>query len=106
MVGTLAHVIHEDVTWRGVLLYAVLFRTFWISWTTFMLYGNASGERTRTVRLFAAMFGLAVMAASVPGLAEDALHEGLTGSHSMMANSFAVAYFVLRVLGAGSWQRG
>lgn len=105
-VGTLAHVIHENVTWRSVLLYGVLFLTFWISWTTFMLYGNASGERTRTVRLFAAMFGLAVMAASVPGVAEDALHEGLEGSHSMMANSFALAYFVLRALGAGSWRRG
>ncbi|WP_418061102.1 low temperature requirement protein A [Pimelobacter simplex] len=108
-VGTLAHVVHEDVGGRGLLLYAALFLTFWLSWTTFMLYGNASGAQTRTVRLLAGMFGLAVMAAATPGVAEEVLHHGADGAEGAgitMTNAFAVAYVVTRVIGAGAWRRG
>ena len=71
-----------------------------------MLYGNASGENTRTVRLFAGMFGLAVMAAAVPGVAEDVVHEGFEGAHFAMANAFAIAYVATRFAAAGAWKRG
>lgn len=105
-VGTIAHVVHEDVTWRSVLVYVVLFLTFWISWTTFMLYGNASGERTRTRRLFVGMFALAVMAASIPGVAEVVIHDGGESGQTTVTRVFAIAYFAARLLGAGSWKRG
>nr|WP_207769180.1 low temperature requirement protein A [Nocardioides currus] len=105
-VGTLAHVIHDDVTGASLALYAVLFLAFWLSWMSYMLYGNAAGEDTRTVRLLMGMFGLAVMAASVPGVAEDVVHEGFEGAHFAMANAFAIAYVATRFAGAGAWRRG
>ena len=42
-VAALAHVLHDDVSWRSLGLYAVLFSAFWLSWTAFMLYGNTAG---------------------------------------------------------------
>ena len=55
------------------------------------------------LRLLVGMFGLGVMAASVPGVA----HTVLEGGHEERAVTvFAVAYIVTRVYGAQSWRRG
>ena len=85
----------------------MLFLAAWLAWTTFMLYGNVSGSRTHVLRLLVGMFGLGVMAASVPGVAHAFLDSGEEGAHTTTAVTvFAVAYIVTRVYGAQSWRRG
>ena len=102
-VATLAHVVAGHPDARSIGLYAVLFLAFWLAWTTFMLYGNVAAGATRVVRLLAGMFGLGVMAASVPGVAHTLLEEG----HAHRAlNAFAIAYVATRVFGSQSWRRG
>ena len=86
-VGVLAHVLHDEVGALRLAVYVVLFLAFWLSWTCFMLYGNTAGGRTRAIRLLIGMFGLAVMAASVPGIAEDVFAEGLRGDQALICLS-------------------
>lgn len=102
--STLAHVVAGHPDGRSIGLYAVLFLAFWLGWTTFMLYGNIAADRTLVVRLLGGMFGLGVMAASVPAVGHALLEEGDHGSTAL--NVFAVAYVVTRLLGSQSWRRG
>lgn len=102
-VATLAHVLAGHPDPKAIGLYAVLFLAFWLAWTTFMLYGNVAANRTHVVRLLVGMFGLGVMAASVPGVGHVVLEGGHT-SHAL--NAFAIAYVATRIFGSQSWQRG
>src|SRR4249919_1964387 len=88
-VGALAHVLAGRLDWQALGLYTVLFLAVWLAWTTFMLYGNVAGSRTHVLRLMIGMFGLGVMAASVPGLADSVL-EGRPGGRAVTA--FTIAY--------------
>jgi low temperature requirement protein LtrA len=72
-VSALAHVLGSGLDAAALGLYALLFLTFWLSWTTFMLYSDVAADQTRVVRLLIGMFGLGVMAASVPGVAHTVL---------------------------------
>ena len=102
-VALLAHLLATELDWASLGLYAVLFLAVWLAWTTFMLYGNVAGSRTHVPRLLIGMFGLGVMAASVPGVA----HTLLDGGHEERAVTvFAVAYILTRVYGAQSWRPG
>lgn len=102
-VGTLAHVLVEDVGPRSLGLYALLFLAFWLVWTAYTLYGNVAAGSTVVVRLLVGMFGLGVMAAAVPGVAHVVLDDG----HASRAlNVFAVAYVLTRVFASQSWRRG
>ncbi len=102
-VAALAHVLGPDPGAVALGLYALLFLSFWLSWTTFMLYGNVAAGRTRVLRLLVGMFGLGVMAASVPGVAHTVLEDG----HDTLPPSvFAIAYIATRVYGSQSWRRG
>jgi low temperature requirement protein LtrA len=102
-VSALAHVLGSDLGAAALGLYALLFLTFWLSWTTFMLYSNVAADQTRVLRLLIGMFGLGVMAASVPGVA----HTVLGHSDSVRPlNVFAIAYIATRVYGSQSWHRG
>ena len=102
-VAALSHVLvlHLDATTLG--LYALLFLAFWLSWTTFMLYGNVAAGQTHVLRLMVGMFGLGVMAATVPGVAHTVLEHG---ANSLPLNVFAIAYIATRVYGSQSWRRG
>jgi low temperature requirement protein LtrA len=102
-VAALAHVLeaHLDVAALG--LYTLLFLAFWLSWTTFMLYSNVAGGRTQVVRLMVGMFGLGVMAASVPGVADSVLGHG---DSAQPLTVFTIAYIATRIFGAQSWRRG
>ncbi len=96
-VGALAHVLEAELDASSLGLYALLFLAFWLCWTTFMLYGNVAAGRTRVIRLLVGMFGLGVMAASVPGVAHTVLEEG----HSdRPLTVFTIAYIATRVYGA------
>nr|WP_237554772.1 low temperature requirement protein A [Streptomyces sp. SID4948] len=102
-VAALAHVLGSELDAAALGLYALLFLAFWLSWTTFMLYGNVAAGQTRVLRLMFGMFGLGVMAASVPGVA----HTVLGGSRSdRPLTAFAIAYIATRVYGSQSWRRG
>ncbi|WP_410606587.1 low temperature requirement protein A [Amycolatopsis sp. lyj-109] len=102
-VAALAHVLGSGPDAAALGLYTLLFLAFWLSWTTFMLYGNVAAGKTRVIRLLAGMFGLGVMAASVPGVAHAVLgHDG--DSHPSVV--FAIAYVATRLYGSWSWRRG
>lgn len=102
-VAALAHVLGSEPDAAALGLYTLLFLTFWLSWTTFMLYSNVAAGKTRVVRLMIGMFGLGVMVASVPGVAHAVLgHDG--DSHPPAV--FAIAYIATRIYGSRSWRRG
>jgi low temperature requirement protein LtrA len=102
-VSALAHVLGSGLDAAALGLYALLFLTFWLSWTTFMLYSNVAADQTRVLRLLIGMFGLGVMAASVPGVAHTVLGHG---DSVRPLNVFAVAYIATRIYGSQSWRRG
>ncbi|MFN8196174.1 MAG: low temperature requirement protein A [Nocardioidaceae bacterium] len=102
-VAMLSHVLAVQLDARSLGLYAVLFLSFWLTWTTFMLYGNIAGGGTHVARLLVGMFGLGVMAASVPGVAHALLEDGHAGRP---LHVYAIAYVATRWLGSQSWQRG
>ena len=102
-VAALAHVLGADLGAAALGLYALLFLAFWLSWTTFMLYGNVAAQKTRVIRMLVGMFGLGVMAASVPGVAHTVLEHG-EGVRAL--NVFAIAFVATRIYGSNSWRRG
>ncbi|WP_421742731.1 low temperature requirement protein A [Cellulomonas sp.] len=93
-VGQLAHLLHEDTEPTTLGLYAVLYLAFWISWAGFAVYGNIAGDDARAGVLITAMLGLAVMAASVPGI------------HESRSNAFVIAYVALRWFSGAVIARG
>jgi hypothetical protein len=60
-------------------------------------------DQTRVVRLLIGMFGLGVMAASVPGVAHTVLGDG---DSVRPLNVFAIAYIATRIYGSEAWHRG
>lgn len=102
-VSALAQVLRSELDAAALGLYALLFLAFWLSWTTFMLYSNVAADQTRVVRLLIGMFGLGVMAASVPGVAHTVLG---AGDSVRPLNVFAIAYIATRIYGSQSWRRG
>ncbi|GAA3042539.1 low temperature requirement protein A [Streptosporangium longisporum] len=102
-VAALAHVLGSEPDAAALGLYTLLFLALWLSWTTFMLYGNVAAGQTRVLRLMVGMFGLGVMAASVPGVAHTVLGHG---GDTLALDVFAIAYIATRVYGSKSWQRG
>ncbi|MFD7736026.1 low temperature requirement protein A [Kitasatospora phosalacinea] len=94
-VGQLAHLLHSGPDWAAVGQYGLLFGAFWLSWACFTVYGDVAAERTSSLALFVAMAGMAVMAAAVEGVHEDA-----------RANAFALAYVLLRWYAGRLWRQG
>ncbi|MEV0096567.1 low temperature requirement protein A [Streptomyces sp. NPDC050738] len=92
-VAQLAHLLHGEPGLADIGLYALLFLAFWTAWMCFTLYGNTAGEQMRTGTMRTGMFGLAVMAAAVPGIRED------------HAPAFAIAYVGTRLLAEHAWRR-
>jgi low temperature requirement protein LtrA len=92
-VAQLADLLHDGPGVHQAFLFAVLYYAMWSVWTSFTLYANVSGTLTRTRSMLLAMFGIAIMAASVPQV--------VRGEPAI----FIVAYIVCRLLAAGSWKR-
>lgn len=103
-VAMLGHLLAGEFNLTSLGLFGILFIAFWLTWTTYMLYGNST-DNPRLARLLIGMFGLGVMAASVPGLAESILHPHEDPSTTYAA-AFALAYVLTRWVGASSWSRG
>jgi low temperature requirement protein LtrA len=102
-VAAMAHALGSELDAAALGLYALLFLAFWVTWTTFMLYSNVAAGQTRVIRLLIGMFGLGVMAASVPDVANTVLGDG---NSDRALNVFAIAYIATRIYGAQSWRRG
>ncbi|MBV7243513.1 low temperature requirement protein A [Streptomyces sp. MW-W600-10] len=92
--GQLAHLLHDGPHLEDLALYGVLYLAFWTTWAGFAVYGDIAASATRVRTLLIAMFGMAVMAASV--------HTVLT-SHAF---PFVIAYVALRRQAGRVWQRG
>ncbi|NDZ83476.1 low temperature requirement protein A, partial [Streptomyces sp. SID10853] len=90
-VGQLAHLLHGEPGPADLGLYALLFLAFWNAWILFTMYANVAGDRVRTMLVMAGMFGMAVMAAAVPGVRH---HNG---------GAFALAYVLVRLLSSRLW---
>jgi low temperature requirement protein LtrA len=101
-VAALAHVLEIELSSAALGLYVLLFLAFWLSWTTFTLYSNVAASRTHVIRLMIGMFGLGVMATTVPGVTRHVLDGG---SGTLPLTVFTVAYIATRLYGAQSWQR-
>jgi low temperature requirement protein LtrA len=94
-VAVLTEGLREDVSWGGTALFALLYTAIWFGWISVVLYANIAGAATRTRTVLAAMFLVAVMAASAP------IH------FSDRANAFAVGFLGLRLVAArGSLRTG
>ncbi|MER5398614.1 low temperature requirement protein A [Streptomyces sp. NPDC002599] len=94
-VAQIAHLLHGEPGAADIGLYALLFLAFWSAWICFTLYGNVAGEGTHARTVLAAMFGMAVMAAAVPGV-----HAGEDGQ----ARALALAYVLIRILAGRAWR--
>jgi low temperature requirement protein LtrA len=93
-IAQLTHLLHEEVSFANVGLYAVLFVAFWSVWACFMMYGNIAGDAVRSGAVLLAMLGLGVMAAAVPEVRTD------------RTVVFIVAYVLLRWLAGRVWKPG
>jgi len=102
-VAALAHVLGLKLDAAALGLYALLFLAFWLSWTTFMLYSSVAAGQTHVLRLMIGMFGLGVMAASVPGVVHTVLGDG---DSVRPLTVFTIAYIATRIYGSQSWSRG
>ena len=60
-VAALAHVLAAELDARALGAYTLLVLAFWLAWTTFMLHGNVTADRTRVLRLLLGMSGLSVV---------------------------------------------
>src|SRR3954471_1611891 len=92
-VAQLAHLLVDGPGIHEAFLFGVCYYAMWSTWTAFTLYANVAASRTRTRAMLLAMFGIAIMAASVPRV--------LRGEPT----TFIVAYIYCRLLAAGSWKR-
>ncbi|WP_425824672.1 low temperature requirement protein A [Streptomyces fractus] len=89
-VGQLAHLLYDDPGFADLGLYTLMFLAFWTVWMLFALYGNVAAEKIHMRVLMAGMFGMAMMAAAVPGVRED------------KATVFALAYVVVRLIASSA----
>ena len=92
-VAQLAHLLREGPGAHDVFLFAVLYYAMWSVWTSLTLYANVAGALTRLRPMLVTMFGIAIMAASVPQVMRDE------------PRIFIIAYIGCRLLAAGSWKR-
>ncbi|GAA4603688.1 low temperature requirement protein LtrA [Actinoplanes octamycinicus] len=92
-VAQLAHLLHEPDAER-LLIFGILYYAMWSVWTGFTLYANVAATRIRLVTMLGAMFGIAVMAASVTPLVDD--------DHPQR---FIIAYVACRMLAIASWKK-
>jgi low temperature requirement protein LtrA len=91
-VAQLAHRLHGAPSPLDVALFVLLYLAVWLTWSSFTLYANVAGEKTRRRSMLAAMLAIAVMAAAVPEA---------TGERVAV---FVVAYVVARFLGSRTIQ--
>lgn len=100
----ISHRLHGAETIGQVAACAAMYYAIWSVWTTTSIYANVAGARTRRRAVLRTMLGIAVMAATVPGVWPELLsgeHEELKGRTA----AFVVAFLVCRAIAARSAAR-
>ncbi|MEV8377901.1 low temperature requirement protein A [Kribbella sp. NPDC056861] len=100
----ISHRLHGAETIGQVAACAAMYYAIWSVWTTTSIYANVAGERTRRRAVLRTMLGIAVMAATVPGVWPELLpgeHDELEGR----TTAFVVAFLVCRVIASRSAAR-
>src|SRR5262245_17047023 len=92
-VAQLAHLLHGEFGLEQVFLFVVFYYAIWSVWTSFTLYANVFGDKTRQQTMLVAMFGIAVMAATIP-----------TAAHGHVW-PFILAFLLCRALAQTTWGR-
>ncbi|MVU81149.1 low temperature requirement protein A [Nocardia sp. ET3-3] len=93
-IGQLTHLLHRGPSLGDFGLYVVLYLAFWMVWACITLYGNIARDQARVPLMLAAMAGLGLMAAAVPGIPDR---------HS---TTFAAVYVLVRLGSEHLWGRG
>ncbi|MEV6414848.1 low temperature requirement protein A [Kribbella sp. NPDC051718] len=100
----ISHRLHGADSIGQVAACAAMYYAIWSVWTTTSIYANVAGERTRRRAVLRTMLGIAVMAATVPGVWPELLpgeHEELKGRTA----AFVVAFIVCRAIASRSAAR-
>ncbi|WP_083913737.1 low temperature requirement protein A [Nocardia concava] len=84
-IGQLTHLLHRGPSLGDFALYVALYLAFWMVWACITLYGNIERDNARVPLMLAAMLGLGLMAAAVPGIPER------------HATTFAAVYVLVRL---------
>ncbi len=94
-VAELAHTLHDDLTFRGLVGFAALFVPIWWQWIDFSYYADQfdSDDVPFLITMLVTMFGVIVLALTI----HDALHGG--------SWAFAATYAALRVIIIGLYFR-
>jgi len=92
-IAVLASGLEEDPSLVGVGMFFLLFGAIWLTWITVVMYANVARLGTRTAPMVAAMFLIAVMAASAPTHFEE------------RANFFAAGFLITRAIVSKSSMR-
>jgi low temperature requirement protein LtrA len=87
-ISGLAHVLHDHLTWSGIISFAALFIPIWWLWIDFSYYADQFDvdRGPYRVTMFGVMFGIMVLSITIP----NALHGG--------AVQFAAVYTALRLV--------
>ncbi|MGW4242462.1 low temperature requirement protein A [Nocardia sp. NPDC004722] len=93
-ISQLTHLLHRGPSLGDFALYVLLYLAFWMVWACITLYGNIAGDNARVRLMLAAMLGLGLMAAAVPGIPER------------HATTFAAVYVLVRLGSEHLWGRG
>ena len=101
----IAHRLHTADSIGQVAACGAMFYAVWSVWTTTSVYANVAGERIRQRAVLRTMLGIAIMAASVPGVWPELLpgaHEGVPDGRTAV---FVSAFLICRVIASRSAAR-
>lgn len=97
-IAQLAHLLHGDPTWGGIVRFAALFVPVWWLWIDFSYYADQFDVDRGPYRLFmlGVMFGLVVMALTI--------HEALRGGSAEFASIYTALRLAIIFLYVQAWR--
>ncbi|MDJ0600640.1 MAG: low temperature requirement protein A [Crocosphaera sp.] len=97
-IAELAQMLHSDLSWTGIASFAALFIPVWWLWIDFSYYADQFDINNGPYRLvmFGVMFGLVVMALTVPN--------ALRGGSAEFATIYAALRLVIIILYVQAWR--
>ncbi|EDX85852.1 low temperature requirement protein LtrA [Synechococcus sp. PCC 7335] len=97
-IAELAHMLHGDLTWTGIVSFAILFVPVWWLWIDFSYFADQFNIERGIYRviLLGTMFGLIVMALSVS--------HALDGGSARFAIIYTILRFIITALYIQAWR--
>ena len=97
-IAEVAHLLHGDPTWAGIVGFAALFVPVWWLWIDFSYYADQFDIDRGPYRLvmLGVMFGLVIMALTI--------HDALQGGSAAFATAYAALRFVIIFLYVQAWR--